>query len=43
MISNGLLNLEPLVSKAVPLSEAAAAIVNLKARKDDPIKVQVTP
>jgi L-iditol 2-dehydrogenase len=43
MIANGLLNLEPLVSKAVPLSEAATAIVNLKARKDDPIKVQVTP
>jgi L-iditol 2-dehydrogenase len=43
MISNGLLNLEPLVSKAVPLPEAAAAIVNLKARKDDPIKIQVTP
>ena len=43
MIANGLLNLEPLVSKAVPLSEAATAIVNLRARKDDPIKVQVTP
>ena len=43
MIQEGLLNLEPLVSKAVPLSEAAQAIVNLKARKDDPIKVQITP
>ena len=43
MIANGMLNLEPLVSKAVPLSEAATAIVNLRARKDDPIKVQVTP
>ena len=43
MIANGLLNLEPLVSKAVPLSEAATAIVNLRARKDDPIKVQITP
>ena len=43
MIANGLLNLEPLVSRAVPLSEAATAIVNLRARKDDPIKVQVTP
>jgi threonine dehydrogenase-like Zn-dependent dehydrogenase len=43
MIQEGLLNLEPLVSKAVPLSEAATAIVNLRARKDDPIKVQVTP
>jgi threonine dehydrogenase-like Zn-dependent dehydrogenase len=43
MIQEGLLNLEPLVSKAVPLSDAASAIVNLRARKDDPIKVQVTP
>jgi threonine dehydrogenase-like Zn-dependent dehydrogenase len=43
MIANGLLDLEPLVSKAVPLSEAATAIINLRARKDDPIKVQVTP
>jgi L-iditol 2-dehydrogenase len=43
MIANGLLNLEPLVSRAVPLSEAATAIINLRARKDDPIKVQVTP
>ena len=43
MIANGLLNLEPLISRAVPLSEAASAIVNLRARKDDPIKVQVTP
>jgi L-iditol 2-dehydrogenase len=43
MIQEGLLNLEPLVSQAVPLSEAATAIVNLRARKDDPIKVQITP
>jgi len=43
MIANGLLNLEPLVSKTVPLSEAATAIINLRARKDDPIKVQITP
>jgi len=43
MIANGLLNLEPLVSQAVPLSDAATAIVNLRARKDDPIKVQITP
>jgi L-iditol 2-dehydrogenase len=43
MISNGLLNLEPLVSQAVPLSDAAQAIVNLRARTGDPIKVQVTP
>jgi len=38
-----LLNLEPLVSRAVPLSDAATAIVDLRARKGDPIKVQVTP
>ena len=43
MIQEGLLNLEPLVSQAVPLSDAATAIVNLRARKDDPIKVQITP
>lgn len=43
MIQEGLLNLEPLVSKAVPLSAAAQAIVNLRARKDDPIKVQIVP
>ena len=43
MIPEGLLNLEPLVSKAVPLSEAAQAIVDLKTREDDPIKVQITP
>jgi threonine dehydrogenase-like Zn-dependent dehydrogenase len=43
MIQEGLLNLEPLVSKAVPLSDAATAIVDLRARKGDPIKVQVTP
>lgn len=43
MIQEGLLNLEPLVSKTVPLSDAATAIVDLRARKGDPIKVQVTP
>ena len=43
MIDNGLLNLEPLVSTAVPLSQAAQAIVDLRARKGNPIKVQVTP
>jgi threonine dehydrogenase-like Zn-dependent dehydrogenase len=43
MIANGLLNLEPLVSQAVPLSEAAQAIINLRERKGNPIKVQVTP
>jgi len=43
MIAEGLLNLEPLVSTTRPLSEAGQAIVDLKARKDDPIKVQITP
>lgn len=43
MIAEGLLNLEPLVSKARPLSEAAQAIIDLRARKDDPIKVQIVP
>lgn len=43
MIAEGLLNLEPLVSHTRPLSEAAQAIVDLKNRKDNPIKVQITP
>lgn len=43
MIAEGLLNLEPLVSTTRPLSEAGQAIVDLKARKNDPIKVQITP
>ncbi len=43
MISEGLLNLEPLVSHTRPLSEAAQAIIDLRARKGDPIKVQITP
>jgi len=43
MIANGLMNLEPLVSTAVPLSQAAQAIIDLRARKGNPIKVQVTP
>lgn len=43
MISEGLLDLEPLVSRSVPLSEAGVAIRSLRAREGDPIKVQVTP
>lgn len=43
MIAEGLLNLEPLVSQTRPLSEAAQAIVDLKNRVDNPIKVQITP
>jgi L-iditol 2-dehydrogenase len=43
MIAEGLLNLEPLVSQTRPLSEAAQAIIDLKNRVDNPIKVQITP
>ena len=43
MIAEGLLNLEPLVSQSRPLSEAAQAIMDLKNRVDNPIKVQITP
>lgn len=42
-IAEGLVNMEPLISTAVPLSQAAQAIVDLKARVSDPIKVQITP
>jgi L-iditol 2-dehydrogenase len=42
-ISEGLVNMEPLISTAVPLSQAAQAIVDLKARTSDPIKVQIVP
>ncbi len=43
MIAEGLLNLEPLVSQTRPLSEAAQAIIDLRNRVDNPIKVQITP
>jgi threonine dehydrogenase-like Zn-dependent dehydrogenase len=42
-ISEGLVNVEALVTGYVPLSDAATAIQGLKARAHDPIKVQVTP
>ncbi len=42
-IANGLVDVESLVTGYVPLSEAATAIQNLKARAHDPIKVQVKP
>jgi L-iditol 2-dehydrogenase len=42
-IAEGLVNVESLISSAVPLSEAAAAIRALKNRQGDPVKVQVTP
>jgi len=42
-ISEGLLDVESLVTDAVPLERTEEAICNLKERIDDPIKVQVTP
>jgi len=42
-ISEGLVDVESLVTGFVPLSDAATAIQGLKARAHDPIKVQVTP
>jgi threonine dehydrogenase-like Zn-dependent dehydrogenase len=42
-ISEGLLNVEPLISDTVPLEKTEEAIRNLKNRTGDPIKVQVTP
>jgi len=43
MISEGLVNLESLVSSTVPLADAGKAIRMLRERVNDPIKVQVTP
>lgn len=42
-ISEGLLNVEPLISDTAPLEKTEEAIRNLKDRVDDPIKVQITP
>jgi L-iditol 2-dehydrogenase len=42
-IAEGLLDLEGLVSSAVPLEETGESIRFLKERAHDPIKVQVTP
>ncbi len=42
-IAEGLVNMEPLISACVPLSEASQAIRNLKAREGDPMKVQIAP
>jgi threonine dehydrogenase-like Zn-dependent dehydrogenase len=42
-IAEGLVNMEPLISASVPLSEAAQAIRNLKEREGDPMKVQIVP
>ncbi len=42
-ISEGLLDVESLVTDAVSLERTEEAICNLKERIDDPIKVQVTP
>ncbi|PWH20080.1 MAG: hypothetical protein DDG58_03320, partial [Ardenticatenia bacterium] len=43
MISEGLVNLEGLVSNTVPLADTGKAIRMLRERVNDPIKVQVTP
>lgn len=42
-ISEGLLDVESLVTDAVPLEKTEEAIRNLKDRVGDPIKVQITP
>jgi len=42
-ISEGLLNVEPLISDTAPLEKTEEAVRNLKDRVDDPIKVQITP
>ena len=42
-IAEGLVDMEPLISSCVPLSEASQAIRNLKEREGDPMKVQITP
>ncbi|MGC8880320.1 MAG: zinc-dependent alcohol dehydrogenase [Anaerolineae bacterium] len=43
MISEGLVNLEGLVSSTVPLADTGKAIRMLRERANDPVKVQVTP
>ena len=42
-ISEGLVKVESFVTSTVPLAKASAAIKALKAREDNPVKVQVTP
>ncbi len=42
-IGEGLVDLSWLITDTVPLAEAGQAIVNIKERIGDPIKVQVTP
>ena len=43
MIAEGLVNLESLVSSAVPLEDGEKDIRHLKERANDPVKVQITP
>jgi len=43
MISEGLVDLEQLVTSTVPLEEGETAIRHLKERIDEPMKVQITP
>jgi threonine dehydrogenase-like Zn-dependent dehydrogenase len=42
-IAEGLVKVESLVTSTVPLAKTGAAIKALKAREDNPVKVQVTP
>ena len=42
-IAEGLVKVESLVTSTVPLPKAGTAIRALKAREDNPVKVQVTP
>jgi threonine dehydrogenase-like Zn-dependent dehydrogenase len=42
-ISEGLVDVEKLVTNCVPLEEASTAIQALRARQNDPLKVQVVP
>lgn len=42
-MAEGLVDLEWMVTGSVPLSEAAQAIVNIRERKGNPLKVQVIP
>ena len=43
IISEGLVNLEGLISSSVPLAKGAEAIRSLKERQNDPVKVQIVP
>ena len=42
-IAEGLVNVEAMVTHTYPLEEAEKAIINLRNRTDNPMKVQITP